>query len=62
MPKEINERHPREAVLTRCVNAVAKWRRQQEVFLGWEKARWLSDEEGLCCTNIRQNRCVGTHP
>lgn len=39
MPKEINERHPREAVLTRCVNAVAKWRRQQEVFLRWEKAR-----------------------
>lgn len=32
MSKEINEMHPRQGVLTRHVNAVAKWRRQQEVF------------------------------
>lgn len=31
MSKEINEMHPRQHVLTRCVNAVLKWRRQREV-------------------------------
>jgi len=32
MSKEINEIHPRQDELTRCISAAAKWRSQQEVF------------------------------